>query len=237
MSGRGTTREAARHLAEAQFGAAHQALLDDPAVQFQPLRTPPPAQPPGWLHDFGEWIRWALRPIGHVLRWIGQWLPNWPFARLLLWSVLALLAAAVVWMAVERVRHGEWRLPRWCRRRLAGARSLADEPWTDPGPVHAWLREADALAELGRFAEAAHLLLFRCVEDLARRRPGSVKAALTARELAAVSAFPPGVRHRFAAIAELVERSLFGGRTVGADEWQTARASYAELASPGAWRP
>ena len=234
MSERGAG-EAARRLADARFAAGHRGLLADPSIQFVPARTPPPAPTPPWLHALGEWLRWALRPVGRLFRWIGQWLPDWPFARLLLWTVIALLAGAVLWMAVDRIRHGVWRLPRWPRRRAAVV-PVDDEPWLEPEPVRAWLREADALAALGRFAEAAHLLLLRSVEDLANRRPTLVKPALTARELAALAAFPPGVRARFAAIAALVERSLFGGRPVNADDWQAARASYAEFATPGAWR-
>ena len=231
MSGQG-----ARQLAESRFDAAHRALLDDPAVQFVAARTPPPAPPPPWLKKLGEWVEWAFSPIGRLLRWIGSWLPDWPFARLFLWTVIALLAAAVLWMVVERVRSGEWRLPRWRRRSRAEAEAIAEEPWIAPGPVRQWLEEADALAALGRFAEAAHLLLLRAVEDLARRRPQLVRPALTARELSALSAFPAAVRARFAPIAALVERSLFGGRAVDADDWQAARAAYAELATPGAWR-
>lgn len=235
MSGREASGAAARQLAEGRFGSAHRALLADPAVQFDAARTPPPTPPPAWLHSVGEWMKWALRPVGRGVRWIAQFMPDWPFARLFLWSVIALLAGAAIWMAVERIRHGVWRLPRLPRRRPAAVLP-DDEPWIEPGPVRAWLQEADALAALGRFAEAAHLLLLRAVEDLARRRPTLVRPALTARELAGLGAFPAGVRARFAPIAALVERSLFGGRPVVADEWHTARAAYAELAAPGAWK-
>lgn len=235
-AGGGSTAEAARRGAEARFGAAHRALVEDPSVQFRPTLTPPPAKPPRWLHELGEWLRWALRPVGRLLRWIAHHLPDWPYARILLWGVVGLLAVVVLWMAVERIRYGVWRLPRWRRRRKAAAEPTEGSPLFEPGPVRAWLEEADALAALGRFADAAHLLLLRSVEDLARRRPGFVTPALTARELAAAGAFPSAVRTRFAAIAALVERSLFGGRPVDATDWQRARTSYAELATAGTWR-
>ena len=236
MSGRTAPgEEAARQMGE-RFAAAHRALVDDPAVQFQLVRPPAPTPTPAWLRSIGEWIAWTLRPVVRAIGWLFSWLPDWPWARLLLWSVIALLAMTVAWMAIGRIRHGEWQLPHLPRRRRAAVMPVAEEPLFEAAPARAWLREADALAALGRFAEAVHLLLFRSVEDLTRRRPGAVKPALTARELAAANVFPPPVRERFAAIAALVERSLFGGRPVDAGEWQAARASYAELVLPQAWR-
>lgn len=236
MAGAGAAGAEASRQAGDRFADAHRALVADPDVQFSLSAAPPPAQPPQWLKAVGDWILWALRPIGRALAWLFSWLPDWPYARILLWGVIALLLATIAWMAVERIRHGEWRLPRWRRRRHVTDALPDDEPLFDAEPARAWLREADALAAVGRFAEAAHLLLLRSVEDLARRRPGAVKPALTARELAAATIFPAPVRERFAAIALLVERSLFGGRPVDADDWQTARARYAELALPRAWR-
>ena len=227
--------EAAQRLAEARFPAAHRALLEDPGVQFALARTPPPAKPPAWLEAVRDWVLWALSPIGRALAWVGSIMPDWPYARLLLCSVIALFAAGVVWMTVERVRYGEWRWPRR-RRRGSVAAPMADDAPLAAMPVRAWLEEADGLAARGAYAQAAHLLLFRSVEDLGRRRPGAVRPALTARELAAAPAFPAIVREKFATIAALVERSLFGGRPVDAADWQAARASYAELVLPQAWR-
>lgn len=139
-------------------------------------------------------------------------------------------------MLYRRLRHGTWRLPRW--RRAAPAFEAADEEeWRpDFAPARSWLEEADALAAQGRFAEAIHHLLFRSIEDIARRRPHLVRPALTSRELAAADAVPNGARGLFARIAALVERSLFGGRAVGPSDWSDARAAYADFALPGAWR-
>ena len=221
-----------------RFAAAHRALVNDGSVQFQLVRPPAPAPTPQWLKTLGDWIAWALRPIGRLLRWIGSLFPDAPYARILLWSVIGIAAVTVLWMAADRIRHGEWRWPRLPRRRSAAATAPGpdEERLFEPAPVRAWLREADALAALGRFGDAAHLLLLRSVEDLARRRPGSVQPALTARELAAAPVLPPRARERFAGIAALVERSLFGGGDVNAEDWAAARADYAEFALPGAWR-
>ena len=227
------TQDAA--VAAGRFAAAHRALLADGSVQLDlPPAAPPPA-PPAWLKSLGEAIRRLLHPVARLLHWIGGFVPDAPYARILLWSVLALAAAGAVWMAVVRIRDGEWRLPR--RRRAAVALDTADDEWT-PGaaPARVLLGEADALAVDGRFAEAVHLLLIRSVDDIARRRPSLVRPALTSRDLAAADAIPGGARALFTGIARTVERSLFGGRAVGADDWATARAAYADFALSRAWR-
>ena len=92
------------------------------------------------------------------------------------------------------------------------------------------------MAAQGRFAEAVHHLLFRSIEDIAKRRPRLVRPALTSRELAAADAIPGPARELCAGIARLVERSLFGGRAVDADDWASARRAYADFALPGTWR-
>lgn len=203
-------------------------------MQLRLLREDPPREPPAWLKSFFRWLGEALEPVRRFFAWLLGFLPDAPVARALLWAMLALLAAALLWAVVERLRHGEWRLP---RRR---ARAVAVEPEPEWAPEAAqtrgWLQEADALAAQGRYAEAAHHLLFRSIEDLARRRPQLVRPALTSRELAAAPAVPPAARGPFVRIAGLVERSLFGGRPVGPDDWTHARAAYADFALPRAWR-
>jgi hypothetical protein len=162
-------------------------------------------------------------------------MPDAPYARIFLWTVLAVAAAALLYMIYLRLRDGEWRLPR--RRRPVSVEPVPEEEWSpDAAPARSWLREADALAAQGRYAEAVHHLLFRSIEDIARRRPRLVRPALTSRELAAAEALPPPARSLFARIAGLVERSLFGGRAVDSGDWTEARAAYADLVLPGTWR-
>ena len=198
---------------------------------------PPPPEPPRWLRGFFEWLGDVLRPVGRAFDWLGGFLPDAPFARILLWAVLAVAVLALASAVYERIRHGRWRLPR--RRPAAAADPGPDEEETwspEAAPARSWLREADALAAQGRYAEAVHHLLFRSIEDIGRRRPRLVRPALTSRELAAAEALPPPARTLFARIAGLVERSLFGGRAVAAGDWTEARAAYADLVLPGTWR-
>ena len=220
-----------------RIAAAHDALRADPAIQFSLPPIQPPAPPPKWLTDLLEWLGWALRPVARFFVWLTGLMPAAPYARILLWTVIALAAAAAVWLIVERFRHGEWRLPRRRRARQVAVGLEAGEEWApDAAPAREWLAEADALAARGLFADAIHHLLFRSIEDIRRRRPQLVHPALTSRELSAATAIPDRARTLFAGIARLVETSLFGGRDVGADDWQTARAAYADFALPGVWR-
>lgn len=163
-------------------------------------------------------------------------MPDAPYARIFLWTMIGLVLLAALIMLYRGLRHGDWRLPRW-RKAAPQALALEEEQWApEAEPARAWLREADALAAQGRYAEAVHRLLFRAIEDIARRRPRLIRPALTSRELATAQAVPAGARELFTRIARLVERSLFGGRQVDSSDWTSARAAYADLVLPGAWR-
>jgi hypothetical protein len=217
------------------LAAAHDALKADPSIQFSLQPAPPPPEPPQWLRDVFQWLGDVFEPVGRFFRYIGSFMPDAPFARILLWTVLAVAASALAIMVYRRIRDGEWRWP--LRRRAVAVAVGEEESWApEAAPARSWLREADALAAEGRYAEAVHHLLFRSIEDIGRRRPRLVRPALTSRELAAAEALPPPARSLFARIAGLVERSLFGGRPVEAGDWTEARSAYADLVLPRTWR-
>jgi len=219
-----------------RFAAAHRALRANPDIQFELKRSAPPLQTPAWLRALGEWLRNVFRPIGRFLEWLGGFIPDAPYARILLWSVLAMGLAALCWTIWTRAKEGAWRMPH-LRRRPGADVIQAEEEWRpEAAPVRAWLEEADAFAEQGRFAEAAHHLLLRSVEDIGRRRPGLVRPAITSRDLANASALPQRARQLFSGIASVVERSLFGGRAVDAGDWAECRAAYADFARTAAWK-
>ena len=221
----------------ARFVAAHRALVDDGVIQLG-LPAQVPQHYPRWLIALGHWLDRMLAAAGKPFGWLGRLLPNAPYARILLWAVLAAAAVGFGWMIYERLRHGVWHWPRWRRRRAVAVVDAAAEPDWAPeiAPARALLREADALAGEGRFAEAIHLLLWRSLEDIRRRRPRLLRPSLTSRDIAAAAELPDAARTTFAAIARVVERSLFGGVPVGADDWAACRGSYADFALPGAWR-
>jgi hypothetical protein len=218
----------------ARLSEAYRALRGDHAVQFDLTPAPAPPKAPDWLRTLGHWLEYLFRPVGKAIDWISSLMPDAPYARIFLWTVLIAALLALAWLIVERSRSGEWRLPRWRRRAQAAE---ADDGWVpSAAPVRAWLDEADALAARGQFAEAVHHLLRRSIDDIAYRRPQLVRPALTSRDIAAAQAIPPRARMLFSGIVAIVERSLFGGRPVSADDWSATRASYADFALSQAWR-
>jgi hypothetical protein len=220
---------------DANFAHAWTTLRHDASVQFNLPPPQPPPQPPAWLETVGRILRKVFEPIGRFLQWIGGFFPDAAYARIILWTVIALGGAALLWALYNRLRHGEWRLR---LPRLAPVQDLqVEEEWTpEVEGARSWLEEADALAREGRFADAIHHLLFRSIEDIAYRRPALVRPALTSRELAASQGIPGRARDLFAGIARLVERSLFGGNPVSEADWLGAREAYSNFALASAWR-
>jgi hypothetical protein len=217
--------------------AAHDAMRAQGDIQLQMQQAPLPKPPPPWINDFFKWLRKALEPIGRFFNWLDSLLPDWPYIKIMFWTLLAVLALLFLWMAIQRFRHGEWRLPRLRRRAFIEVAEAQEEDWRpDAAPARAWLQEADALAAKGEFAEAAHHLLLRSVDDLSSRRPQLVRPALTSRDLASAQGMPGTARQLFAHIAAVVERSLFGGRPVSADDWTACRAAYADFAQARSWQ-
>ncbi len=218
-----------------QFARAWQAMRHDTSIQFNLAPPPSPPEVPAWLRTVFEWLGKILEPVGRFLAWIASFFPGAAYAQFLLWSVLALGAAALLWAITHRLRHGEWALP--LLRRAAVRQAEVKEEWSpELTGVRSWLEEADALAREGRFAEAVHHLLFRSIEDIASRRPKLVRPALTSRELASSQLIPARARELFTGIARLVERSLFGGAPVSKADWLNAREAYSGFALPSAWR-
>ena len=200
--------EAASTIATPDFAEAHRRLLADRAIQFDLPRADVP-ETPAWLVNLLE----ALRPLLSALFWIA-------------------LAGFVLFLLYLLARHMAGASWPWGRKELAEAADWRPEA----GPARRLLEEADALAALGRFAEAARLLLFRSIEDIDGRQPDLVRPALTSRDIAALPAIPERPRSAFARIAMQVERSLFAARPLGPEDWRDCRAAYEEFAFADGWR-
>lgn len=191
-------------------------------IQFEPIQ-PKEIEPrePGWLEQMLEsmfaWLRDLFSPLGGALG------ANWLVVQ---WLLLAMLVAFVAYFA--------WRMiGPILRERMAQAGELPPvEPEWQPDRVEslALLEDADQLAAEGRFDEAARLLLRRSVGQIAAARPDWVDPSSTARELAALPALSDAARGAFAIISQAVERSLFALRHLTQDDWERARAAYADFA-------
>lgn len=196
----------------AALAEAHRELLADRSIQFDLPQAEPPAEPPGWV------------------KWLADFLSTeHPVLNGALWTVAALAALLIIFLIVRHLAGAG--LP-WPRK---AAEEAAD--WR-PGeaPARALLSEADALAAQGRFGEAAHLLLFRSIEDIDSRRPDLLHPALTSRDIAALPAIPERPRSAFARIAMMVERSLFARRPLAERDWRDCRSAYEEFAFAEGWR-
>ncbi|WP_372782833.1 DUF4129 domain-containing protein [Phenylobacterium sp.] len=195
---------------EQKLAAAHQALLHTRGLQLDFKAAPPPPPTPSW--------------VGDVLRAIGDLAPIFKFV---FWGGLALGAALILWFIGREI---------WETRRRKRPPTVAPADWRpEPEAARALLEEADRLAAAGRFGEAIHLLLFRSIDDIAGRRPGLVRPAFTSRDIARLDQMPPPARGAFARIAERVERSFFGGRPVGSEDFAEARGDYETFAFSEGW--
>lgn len=185
-------------------------------IQFAPVDIPATQQTPpdlGWLADLVGWLGRIFGPAGNF---VGS---NW--------TVIAwLLGAAVVGLVLFAL----WRLLAPVRLGGKGDAAIEAELVLDQAQARQLLADADRLAAEGRFDEATHLLLMRSVGQIAEVRPDLIDPSSTAREISALPALPDNARDAFAEIAERVERSLFALRRLSADDWQAARAAYADFA-------
>ena len=208
-----TPAQAASTESGASFVEAHRKLLADSSIQFD-LAPFKPTEPPAWL------------------RWLAEFLVNaLPVIRILFWIAVAALALYILYVVAMRLSGSEWP---WARKKQAGPE---EESWLpEEAPARALLLEADTLASAGRFADAAHLLLFRSIEEIEARRPRLVRPALTSRDIANAPQLPGGARTAFWTIVQMVETSLFGGRQLGEGDWRECRAAYEEFAFAGSWR-
>ena len=197
----------------AEFARAHARLLADDDIQFDLAVAEPLPEAPEWLKALARWLR--------EYSWLFEYL---------FWGVVGLLVLGLLAFILMRLSGTKWP---WRRKRNDGEEA---EEWRPAeAPARALLREADALAADGRFSEAAHLLLFRSIEEIESRRPKLVRPALTSRDIAGAEAIPGGPRGAFASIVATVERSLFGGRALAEQDWRQCRAAYEQFAFAGAW--
>lgn len=193
-----------------EFALAHQALLDTRGLQFS-FTASPEVTPPDWLKPLLE-ILAVVAPVFQYVFWGGLILG----ALLLAWLLLGALVPDSLFARKTSITATDWR--------------------PEPQAARALLDDADSLAAQGRFGEAIHLLLFRSIDDLAGRRPGVVRPALTSRDIADLDVLPSQPRAAFARLAQAVERTFFGGQPVGAEVFDAARRDYEAFAFDAGWR-
>jgi hypothetical protein len=195
--------EARAVIDEQSLATAYRRLLRDGEVQFDLPAFHRPEVPP-WLQPLFDWLSHS-GPVIKILFWAGLAI----IVLLLLWSLYGWLAPVV---------RG------WLGRPEPQALM---QIWTpEAAPARALLAQADALAADGAFADAAHLLLLRSVEQLEARFPGRLRPSWTSRDIARVPMLPPAMAQAFGFIAGIVETGIFGQRPVSADDWSQCRSAY-----------
>lgn len=201
------------------FDSAYDSVRADHSIQFDfPAQFPKPSVMSQWLIDF-------IRAIDSFFKW-GK--PVWPW---LFWGFVALCVLALIVALVPSLRRYAVATWRRIRRKRETKAEDAPEQWRpEAHKARALLDEADALAAAGQYDEAVHLVLFRSIEDIDAWRGGLVRPSLTSRDIARADALPDSARPVFSRIVAAVERSLFGGRALGRDDWVSAREDYARFA-------
>lgn len=207
-AGAGKPAQAIAQIDPAAFADAHRQLLADRAIQFD-LPDYQPPQVPQFSTNFGP----ALQPI--------------------FWLIVAGIVLVLLYLILSRASGWRWR-----RRAPGNGEAEADDAAWRPEASEAreLLGEADALAASGRYGEAARLILYRSIEDIADKDPDLVRPALTSRDICALTAIPARPRSAFARIAMFVERSLFAGQPLLAADWTECRAAYEDFAFAAGWR-
>ncbi|TPE63933.1 DUF4129 domain-containing protein [Sandaracinobacter neustonicus] len=197
----------------AEFDERYEKLLaaGDIQTSMEPFVQP---EPPAWL----KWLARFLGEYGEIVAYVG----------------LALGALLLLWLLVPALRAMVWRLPLFRRKAAADE---PDEGWRpDEAGARALLAEADSLAESGRFGEAVHALLLKCLEELERLRPGLLRPALTSREIARAPALPASPRTALSAIVATVERAIFASRPISQADWDVCRDAYGRFVTRQDWR-
>jgi hypothetical protein len=198
-----------------EFDQRHKELLARRDLQFEFSSNEPAPQ----LASGSDWLADLLDAIA-------------PLFSLLFWIAVGVAALALLWFIIrETLASRLGRDPR--PKAVATVQETTYRP--EPARAIALLEEADRLAGLGRFDEAARTLLHRSIEDIDQRIPQSIRKAQTSREIAGLPVLPKVVRDAFAPITRAVEQSWFGGYKLDADGFQVCRKAYADFALPESW--
>jgi hypothetical protein len=156
----------------------------------------------------GEQLLLDLGPLGEVLR-------------VLVW------AGAVVGVVLAAVHVAQRLFPG-----ALGDPGL-EEPGAEPSPVlsDAPLRDAQALAREGRFAEAIHVLLLRTFEQLLRGKAIAVAPGWTSREVLERASYPGHAREALAGLVGAVETCTFAGRPASEQDYRLCTDRFRHLAA------
>lgn len=139
------------------------------------------------------------------------------------WALLALgavvLVLVLVWLIQQLIAStGQRRTPQVTVTEKAPE---ADAPVREGAD-----EDLDLLVHRGDYGAAIHLLLLRAVRLLGRRGSRRIAAGHTSREVLASTDLEPPARGALGELVAAVERFLFGGRELDADDFSRCREAF-----------
>jgi hypothetical protein len=143
-------------------------------------------------------------------------------------ALLVLAVLAVVALALFLLRGVQARRERWSPAAPAAAPDASRE-----APAEHPFGDADRLAAQGLYAEAVHVLLLQALRHLTERFRVPLQPSRTSREVLRVLPLKPERREVLADLVRMVERSLFGGSTLGLADYEKGLGLARLLLGPG----
>jgi len=143
-------------------------------------------------------------------------------------ALLILVVLGVVALALFLLRGVQARRERWSRTVATAAPDASRE-----APAEHPFGDADRLAAQGLYAEAVHLLLLQALRHLTERFRVPLQPSRTSREVLRVLPLRPERREVLADLVRMVERSLFGGSTLGLADYEKGLGLARLLLGPG----
>jgi hypothetical protein len=192
--------------------ARARATLADPRYQ-RALPDHPEVQPEG--RDGGDlptgrMVRPSSAPVAVPLPILGAGAALSKLIFIVLLIVVAALVGFWIFQAIPR---------RGAEPLAVAPRKESDEAAGAAGPELSF-EDAARLAAEGRYAEAVHALLLAAIRHFAARTRTAIQPSRTSRELVRTLPLAPEAREAFGDLVRTVERSLFGGEPLGAEEYE-----------------
>jgi len=145
-------------------------------------------------------------------------LPGVPL-QALVWVGLLVGVSVVVWLLARELGFGD-------RGRVDADATAESGAAAD---LDRMLEDAERLAREGRFDAAVHALLLAAIRSLSIETGRVPPDSSTARELLRTFPLEGERRSGFAALVRAVEWTMFGGRSIGADEYGRCRETFATV--------
>jgi len=189
---------------------AFQAMKRNPRYQFELIDPDPPRPRPQWAESLAAFFA-AIQPVI-------------AFIFYLVLGAFVVIVLLFIGREVVRIRWGR-------DKSIADDTAAASPVYTpDAATARILLDDVDKLAAEGKFAEAVHTLLFRSIQDIERQHPSAVRRSLTSREIGTLPILGSDARVIFRMIAHRVERSFFGAKPLGREDFDVCRAAYKDFA-------